>query len=364
MRITQLRLENLRNVTGAELETDSPFVIIGGNNAAGKTTLLESIHLLLAGRSFHTREWSKLINHSQSNCLATARIRASGVEHFVGCSRTRSVQPAHRLDGEDVKLSSIAKKFPIQLFDNSVFELFEGVPKYRRQLLDWGLFHVKHDFFESWRRYNHALKQRNALLKNHRGSLDQTQLDAWDREMIHAGEHISKARADYAEQLLHECSGSELLRDIDIGFAYFQGWPESLVSLDEALKSSREKDIQYKRTTMGPHHSDLKIVVQSKKAGDVLSRGQKKLAGFAIKIQQVKMYNCQSDSKCLLLCDDFAAELDMNNQQQILDQLSHLGSQVFITAIDPKPVISLFEQPELAKVFHVKHGEFVLETNW
>lgn len=367
MRITELRLNNLRNILGAELETDSPFVVIGGSNAAGKTTLLESIHLLLAGRSFRTREWSKLINHNQSSCMATAKIiqtasvddvSAEGVSHFVGCSRARNQEPVHRLDGEQVKLSQVAKKFPIQLFDNSLFDLFEGAPSYRRQLLDWALFHVKPDFYPNWKKYNHALKQRNALLKSK--SIDSLQLNIWDAELAESGERLSQARSEYADQLRASCAEQELLNEIDIRFTYNRGWPESAASLSDALLANREKDIQYKRTGVGPHHSDLKIDAQSKRAGDVLSRGQKKLAGFAIKIQQVKMYNSQTESTCLLLCDDFAAELDTDNQKQILDQIRHLDSQVFITAIDPKPIVAMLEQPDLTKVFHVKQGEFVL----
>jgi len=356
VRITQLRLENLRNISGAELATDSPFIIVGGNNAAGKTTVLESIHLVLAGRSFRTREWNKVIAHDKDTCMVTAQIG----EAFVGASRTRGQQPAHRLNGEDVQLSSVAKKFPVQLFDNSIFELFEGAPKYRRQILDWGLFHVKHEFYNAWRRYNHALKQRNALLKQQANrEVDHSQLDVWDAELAHSGESISSARAEYAESLLQQCSKSALLGDIEMGFSYFKGWPDSQSGLAEALQTSREKDILYKRTTVGPHHSDLKIRANTKKAGDVLSRGQKKLAGFAVKIEQVKMYNSLSDSKCLLLCDDFAAELDTKNQKQILDCIDALGSQVFITAIETGPILSMLKQPELVKVFHVKHGEFV-----
>lgn len=356
MRLTQLRLENLRNISGADLETDSPFVVIGGGNAAGKTTFLESIHLLLAGRSFRTREWSKLIAHDQNTCQATARIDSS----FVGASRTRGQQPVHRLNGEDVQLSKVAKEFPVQLFDNSIFELFEGAPGYRRQLLDWGLFHVKHDFFERWRRYNHALKQRNALLKQQLPKQQLVgQLDVWDVELIESGNYLSSARSEYAQQLLQLCSQNELLKEIEIDLSYFSGWAESYSGFERAIKASRDRDIQYKRTTVGPHHSDLKIKANTKKAGDVLSRGQKKLAGFAIKIEQVKMYNSRSKSKCLLLCDDFAAELDTGNQKQILDCIGSLGSQIFITAIEPEPILSMLKQPDLAKVFHVKHGRFV-----
>lgn len=352
MRITQLGLTNWRNISGAELETDSPFVIVGGENASGKTTLLESIHLLLAGRSFRTREWSKVISHQANQGLVTAKIG----EDFLGVSRVRGELAQQRLNGSDAQVSDIARKFPIQLFDNNLFDLFEGPPKYRRQLLDWGLFHVKQDFFDIWRRYRHALKQRNALLRDQRSTVP-SELDAWDLELALAGQRLSEMRAEYAAELLDGCVASKLLKDIEISFSYFQGWPGE-DSLLNALRHSRAKDLQYKRTTMGPQHSDLKIRVSAKKAGDILSRGQKKLAGFAIKIEQVRMYNQQSDSKCLLLCDDFSAELDANNQKQILDQIEELGSQVFVTAIEAATIVSMLKNPEHAKVFHVKQGQF------
>ena len=354
MRITRFRLENLRNISGAELETDSPFVVIGGDNAAGKTTLLEAIHLLLAGRSFRTREWSKLIAQDAGTCLVTAQIGT----HFLGARRTRGEQPEHRLNGEDVQLARIARQFPIRLFDHSIFDLFEGAPRHRRQLLDWGLFHVKHDFYGLWQRYNHALKQRNALLKKI-GLVDSEHLDVWDQELVLTGDFLSAARLEYASSLLANCAKSDLLEDIEIGFSYFPGWAESYTCFADALKGARDRDMRYRRSTVGPHHADLKIRMKSRKADDILSRGQKKLTGFAIKIEQVRMYNSQSDAKCLLLCDDFAAELDTHNQKQILDGIAALGSQVFITMIDPALLLNMFDKPECVKVFHMKQGAFV-----
>lgn len=355
MQIDKVSLTGFRNIKRADLETGSPFVVIGGHNAAGKTSVLEAIYLALAGRSFRTREWTKLINYESSEAVVTVVIG----DNFVGASRSKGRKPQHRLNGDQVSLSRVAKTFPIQLFDTGLFEIFEGSPSYRRQLIDWALFHVKPAFYSVWKSYHQALKQRNGLLKE--GGLASTmlsELDSWDRELIKYGELLSEYRALYTQELLVRCSGNSLLEGIDLKIDYFSGWPKSTGSLAESLNASRQRDIKYKRTTVGPHQSDLKITANTKKAGDSLSRGQKKLAGFAIKLEQVKMYNAQSDSTCLILCDDFAAELDIDNQKKILNYIADLKSQVFMTVIETNTLLSIIPNPEKAKVFHVKQGLF------
>ena len=358
MRIKRLGLTNFRNIKGADLDTDSPFVIISGDNAAGKTSVLEAVHLLLAGRSFRTRESSKLISHGETETFVQARIGPNQL----GTRRSTSEPATYRLDGHNSTIPEIARQFPAQIFDNRMFELFEGPPKLRRQLLDWGVFHVKHDFYLQWQTYQHALKQRNALLKQTR--MDKQQIDAWNQELIRYGTLLHEQRNNYAEQLVDMCKTSELLEDMQLGFSYFPGWNiREYNDYESALLSASSRDYQYKRTTVGPHHADFRIQLQSKKAGDVLSRGQKKLAGFGVKLAQVKMYNGATTNKCILLCDDFPAELDENNQKRILAYMRQLGTQVFITSIESEKIQQfLTGGPENQILFHVKQGEVISES--
>ncbi len=355
MRIIELSLGNVRNVESARLKTDSPLILISGDNAAGKTSLLEALHLLLAGRSFRTREWGRLIQHGKARCMVTAQIG----EDFVGCSRSRGEPIAHRLNSEQISLGDVARRFPLMLFDNGAFDLFEGPPQYRRRVLDWGLFHVKHEFYQSWRRYNLVLRQRGALLK--RGpSLSLVELDAWDRELAEAGASIHACRSEYAEHLQMHCRSSPLLNEMDLSWEYFPGWFGSSESgsLSEVLQRNRERDIQHGRTTAGPHHADIKIRAHASVAGDVLSRGQKKLAAFALKLEQVRMYNSCATSRCILLFDDMGAELDPASQKKILSEALDLGGQVFVTCIEPAQIKRLLSAEQLgqAAMFHVKHG--------
>ena len=356
MSIRRLELTNFRNIKGADLVTDSPFVVISGDNAAGKTSILEAVHLLLAGRSFRTRESSKLIAHGENQTFVSAHID----QHQLGTSRSLNEPAVYRLDATTTTIPEIARQFPAQIFDNRIFELFEGPPRLRRQLLDWGVFHVKQEFYLHWQAYQHAVKQRNALLKN--TQIDHRHIQAWDQELIRHGQILHEERNNYASQLAKSCEENELLQDLDLRFSYFPGWNvrEHQAYSDALFAASRSRDLQYKRTTVGPHQADLRIQLQSRKAGDVLSRGQKKLAGFGIKLTQVKMYNDALDKKCILLCDDFSAELDINNQKRILNYMYELGSQVFITAIEPQQIQKLLVNcPKSMQLFHVKQGRVV-----
>jgi DNA replication and repair protein RecF len=355
VRIKRLGLTNFRNIKRADLDTDSPFVIISGDNAAGKTSILEALHLLLAGRSFRTRESSKLISHGELETFVQARID----QHQLGTSRSTTEPTAYRLDGQNTTIPDIARQFPAQIFDNRMFELFEGPPRLRRQLLDWGVFHVKHDFYLQWQSYQHAVRQRNALLKH--PQRDEQQIEAWNRELVRYGTLLHEQRNSYAAQLVKMCEKSELLEDMQLSFSYFPGWNiREHTNYDTALRAASSRDYQYKRTTVGPHQADFRIQLQSKKAGDVLSRGQKKLAGFGVKLAQVKMYNDATENKCILLCDDFPAELDENNQKRILAYMRRLGTQVFITSIESQKIQQILTVgPEDQILFHVKQGEVI-----
>jgi len=236
LRIKKVGIVDFRNIKRADLDTDSPFVIIAGHNAAGKTSLLEALYLALAGRSFRTREWSKLIHYDAKELLVTV----SNDKGFVGAARQRGVKPQHRMNGEDVALSCIAKQFPIQLFDSSLFDLFEGASSCRRQLIDWLLFHVKQEFYPVWRTYYQALKQRNALLKEVNSNMDMTALDSWDKELVKQGVFLSELRRDYTESLLLRCQKNMLLSEINLDITYYKGWSNNCDSLDDALKDRKQ----------------------------------------------------------------------------------------------------------------------------
>ena len=165
MSLQQLAIQNLRNIKRAEIKPVSGLNLIYGDNAAGKTSVLEAIHVLATARSFRTLHADQIINHEKESLIVT-RVQESNIGlDKIGIERSKSGVRL-RLNGQDInKTSLIAQKLPLQIINPEAHRLLEQGPKIRRKMLDWGVFHVEQQFAEIWRTYNRVLRQRNSALR-------------------------------------------------------------------------------------------------------------------------------------------------------------------------------------------------------
>jgi DNA replication and repair protein RecF len=241
----------------------------------------------------------------------------------------------------------LAKIFPVQVIDPEIHQLLEDGPRRRRMFLDWGVFHVEQSFHESWRRFNRALKQRNAQLKSGKSNFG-----VWDIELAVHGLAVTQFRQMYIQSFAAFLTdvGRRLLR-AEISIEYSQGWRKN-IAFSEALTESRLRDQQRGTTTVGPHRADLVLKMDGNIAKDRVSRGQQKmLACCLILAQQLHRASLSTQSACLLL-DDPAAELDVDNLGRLLDLVGELPVQLIATTVNSAN-LSLFKN---AKKFHVEHG--------
>ncbi|MDE2091517.1 MAG: DNA replication and repair protein RecF, partial [Gammaproteobacteria bacterium] len=243
------------------------------------------------------------------------------------------------------------ESFPVQLVDSQAHLLVNGGPRYRRQFLDWGVFHVEPDFFPAWQRYRRILRQRNALLRSGKPTRE---LTSWDRELISSGEILDRSRRDYLAVFASQAArwARQALGEMEVGLEYRPGWPDDL-SLQEALKGSADRDRQTGTTQVGPHRADILIKVAEKAAQARVSRGQEKVLAGALLLAQAALYRSIRGRACTLLLDDLAAELDAAHLARFLDMVDETSAQVFLTAIEPSPLITT----KADRVFHVKQGE-------
>jgi len=351
MSLAGLVVEEFRCVERAELEFDERCNLISGRNASGKTSLLEAIFFLGRGRSFRTARSEVLIRQGAASATLAARVRIHDRERRLGMRLSKDGLVARYAGRPVAGLAELATVLPAQAIDPEVHRLVEGGPQERRRFLDWGVFHVEPDFVDHWRRYQRALRQRNAALRQ--GQPDRL-ARAWDQELIESGNQVAERRARYLERLAPYVAavGARLL-DQPLEIAMQRGWTADS-SLEQALSGSWPRDRERGVSHIGPHRADVGIRFAGISARERVSRGQQKLVAAALLLAQLRCDAEWGSPVAALLVDDPAAELDASNLEKLLAEIVDLPAQLFMTALErTNPA---FEMLPLGLWFHVEHG--------
>lgn len=355
MRITEIRVDGLRNLRAVEVEPGPAVNLLQGPNGAGKTSFLEAIHLLAHGRSFRSGMPEGLIRRGANEFGIFCRLLdGEGTTRTLAMAR-RAGEWLLRRDGQDVPtLIEFVRSLPAVTFEPESHQLITGPSEQRRRYLDWLLFHVEPDFLPTWRRYLRSLRQRNAALRA--GDSDEA-VAAWEGELATSGTRIDGYRQTALQQLvpaLRELLAS-LLRDLELAdIDYRPGWPADL-PLAQALAETRGRDRERGFTLRGPHRSDWRIDFEGGLPQTQLSRGQTKLTALACLLAQGQQCRAATGSWPIFACDDLASELDARHQDRILAWLEATGAQVFLTGTgtDERWESRL---PAQAHRFHVEQG--------
>lgn len=353
--LQSLDIDDFRNIETASLSFSSGLNLITGPNASGKTSLLEAIYCLGRVRSFRTSDSNRLIRDGQPACRLVGRIGLAGGRTIpVGVERSPGKSRVH-LEGQPVRrLSDLAGRFPVHLMAGDTANILSGGPRYRRQSLDWALFHVEHGYREAWQRYARALRQRNAALRMHAPT---AQVSAWDTELVDTACILDRMRRRYLinlePRILEELNA--LLPRRTLTLRYQSGWEKS-VPLQAALEKDLERDCAQCYTHAGPHRADFTLTVDGKPVQTYCSRGQQKALVLSFLMGQVALQQTLKALPGVFLLDDLASELDADHQARLLSRLADLRTQVFVTAIDTKALN--MEAWPVDKMFHVEHGEF------
>ncbi|MDP3876345.1 MAG: DNA replication/repair protein RecF [Methylobacter sp.] len=353
MSLSKLDIYAVRNIQQQSISPSPAINLIVGENASGKSALIEAIFILGRAKSFRCSAIKSVINFNQAHLVVSAQTEQTNGSR---------VQLGIQMDGKTIEIhinqqakqnrSDLAYALPLQLIHPKSYELLDGGSQLRREFLDWGVFNHDQNFLPIWRRFKKALSQRNALLKTRRLE----QLNVWDKELVYYGTIVDGCRQRYLEQF------KPVFSDIIGKFLAVEGLDLKLVSgwdlsreLGHVLINDRDKDLRYGFTHSGPHRGDFQLLINNRLAKDVVSRGQLKLLVMSLKLAQVQLLaNEQNQSGCLLI-DDFAAELDAINRAKLLRYLVDMACQVFITATEIQDFGDLSQIKDY-KMFHVEHG--------
>ncbi|MCI0509460.1 MULTISPECIES: DNA replication/repair protein RecF [Chromohalobacter] len=361
MSLERLNFLGLRNLAAFDMRPAPGINLVTGANGSGKTSLLEGIHILGMARSFRTQKLKHAIAHDAD--AVTLHGRLSGDPPVsLGVRRARDAAELEiRRDGErGIRVAQLAETLPLQLINPDAFRLLEGSPAARREFLDWGVFHVKHEFFEAWRRVRRALKHRNALLRHDR--IDLRSMRVWEQELAHWSELLDLLRSDYMAQFAKafEATLHELLPLSGLSLRYHRGWDKQRDLLD-VLENGRDTDRQMGFTQQGPQRADLRLRIGKRAAVEELSRGQQKLVVSALKLAQGHLLAELTGRTCVYLIDDLAAELDVSHRRIFCHWLARLHCQVFITGVEREALANSWQSETDVAMFHVEHGRLLTE---
>ncbi|WP_114240981.1 DNA replication/repair protein RecF [Dyella sp. C9] len=353
MWLQHLRIRGLRCLADVEVELDPGVTVFAGPNGAGKTSLLEAAFLLSHARSFRSGAKDALLQRGADALSVFAELRhADGQSRRIGLGRQGARWEA-RVDGSTASLSELVGECAVVCFEPGSHALIAGGAEERRRYLDWGVFHVEHDFMLAWRRYQRALKQRNTLLRA--ASLVSDALFApWEAELATTATQIDGLREVYLAALrphLLSCMEALLPELGAVELRYRRGWAEG-VELADVLASQRGRDLARGHTTQGSHRADWSIAFEHAPLREHLSRGQEKLTALACVLAQASLYAQRRGEWPVVCLDDLASELDRPHQAAVVSQLRAVGAQVLVTGTEVPEAL----EGGPTRVFHVEQG--------
>ena len=337
MRVTSLRLVNFRNYPSLSLRPDAGLCVLTGENAAGKTNVLEALFLCSLGRSHRTVRDSEMVRSGESAASVAVDMDTRGGPRRVECKLFSNDRKRMFIDGAPLARSGeLLGCLNVVMFAPEDLALIKDGPGERRRFLDMAISQLRPSYYYTLQQYNAALKQRNALLKEPEG-LDYDALECWDEQLSVLGAAIVLARAELVERMgMIAAEQHETLSD---GTETLIAAYEPNVAPDEqaglaktlrlALADSAERDVYRGSTSVGPHRDDLKLVINGSDVRVYGSQGQQRTSVLSLKLAQLEILRAEKEDSPVLLLDDVFSELDRNRQRMLL--IAAQDCQTFLT---------------------------------
>jgi DNA replication and repair protein RecF len=354
MYLQSLEVKQFRNLKNVYIAPDPRINLIYGENASGKSSLLEAIYILGTGKSFRTSKPNCLIqkDHSQFSIFAEF-VSDIGTSVKAGVHRANNTTQI-KVNGVYIKRASeLAHLFPIQIIEPKLNEFLNEGPDFRRRFIEWGVFHVEQRYEQIWKHYCRNLAQRNSALRQ---NLPDRQIQEWDHGVVQSATEIDLIRKVFIEKLIHAINTTPNIPDLFLSCSidYYQGWPLEL-SYFEGLTRYLASDKDRGFTQLGPHRADIRIKVGKQQAKEVLSRGQHKMLISSLLLSQSRIVKDELGKNVILLIDDLGSELDQKSQKMLMQMVKAANCQAFITSSNRETLLEACGDIPY-KMFHVEHG--------
>jgi DNA replication and repair protein RecF len=358
MRLTHLSLHNFRNYVRLDLDLPTGVSLLQGDNAQGKTNLLEAVYYLATSRSPHAGADRELVNWLavEQEPLPYARlvgkVARAASESTIEITLTRQANNGARYR-KQIRLNGVAKRamdllgqLNVVLFLPEDIALVSGSPSRRRRYLDAALCQIDPVYCRTLSRYNQIVTQRNALLKDlrERGG-DSAQLAFWDERLVENGAYLVSRRwvaLQALDELAHNVHGQLTGKAEQLRLRYAPSveldGPADGDSVGAAfmaqLQDLRRREIPAGMTLVGPHRDEVRFLINDIDCGIYGSRGQQRTAALSLKLAEVDLMRNETGEQPVLLLDDVLSELDEHRRNFLVHTLENGAEQAIITTTD------------------------------
>jgi DNA replication and repair protein RecF len=332
--VSHLRLRDFRNYARLDVDFTPGFHVLIGDNAQGKTNVLEAIYLVATLRSFRGVGGAQIVQHSKKGYFVGAQIVSQG-EHEIKMYWS-SAERKLSLNGQPVrKLTDYLGVLRAVVFCTEDLQLVKGSGRVRRRFLDLLLAQTFPGYLPTLQRYAQALRSRNAVLKQR--IFDPVALESFSRELIQLGEEITKLRRELIPKLspLARLAYRRIANDAEDLRIEYQ--PSIKRDFAVELAQSRSREQSYRTTVIGPHRDEVQLLLNEKPAGEFGSEGQKRTLAIALKMAQAEYVTGIHGTPPVLLIDDVMGELDVKRRAgllPLLERAHHARGQVFMTCTE------------------------------
>lgn len=373
MRIDSIILENFRNYKNLELDFDPSRNIIVGENAQGKTNLIEAIYLTAFAKSFRTSNSADLISFGESSGRVSTYINSEDIDKNINIVIRSDGKKMIKKDGKVIrKTTELLNNVVVIIFSPDDLRIIKDSPDRRRVFINRELSQMKPRYYDLLRRYNESLREKNALLKGYFNikkktfsradnlSLNDLQkgasqeqspydnsrryneemMDIYDHQLADTGYEIIRYRREFVDMLSAEAGeimnkisgGREELRIEYKTSCDFVTGTEGREILYSQLFHHRDKDIYNGYASLGPHRDDIEFYINGKDAKKYGSQGQQRTIALSLKLAEIRIAKQMLDESPVLLLDDVLSELDLDRQRFLVSEIDDV--QLFITSAE------------------------------
>jgi len=355
MNIKKIMLQNFRNLQEINLDLNPNINIFYGDNAQGKTNLLEAVYMCSVGRSFRTSKDAELINFDADAAQIRLTLAKENFEERIDVEIKRSGKKGIALNGVPLKrLGELFGAFVTVIFSPEDLQIIKRGPAERRRFIDVEICQLNAVYYYNLQQYYKILKQRNLLLKDIQKNKNLIEtLFVWDEQMVKFGKKIIEERRlflnkinEIAKNIHFEISGGKEV----LGLIYKESVTED--EFEQKLKRSLKKDMILGSTSVGPHKDDVSFLIDGKDARVYASQGQQRCAVISAKLSEIELVKNEKSVKPVLLLDDILSEMDDKRQKFLLTKTTQVQTMITCTGVDK----GIFKE-NMGSAFSVEKGK-------